>query len=73
MIKPLSSILFCALLVACTMAPPPDKQSAAAQKADQHTELRDAINSPLNKAKAANNPNVQHDQDQDKAIQDQGG
>jgi hypothetical protein len=63
----------CLLLCACDMAPPPDKQSAAAQKADQHTELRDAINSPINKAKAANDPNVQHDQDQDQALKDQGG
>jgi len=61
------------LLGACTMAPPPDKQSADAQKADQHTELRDAINSPINKAKAANDPNVKHDEDQAKAIDDQGG
>ena len=61
------------LLGGCTMAPPPDKQSADAQKADQHTELRDAINSPINKAKAANDPNVKHDEDQAKAIDDQGG
>jgi len=61
------------LLGACTMAPPPDKQSADAQKADQHTDLRDAINTPIDKAKAANDPNVQHDEDQAKAIEDQGG
>jgi len=69
----ITSIAAALLLGACTVAPPPDKQSAAAQKADQHTELRDAINNPINKAKAANDPNVQHDQDQDKAINDQGG
>lgn len=61
------------VLGACDLAPPPDKQSAAAQKADQHTELRDAINTPIDKAKAANDPNVQHDQDQDQAIDNQSG
>jgi hypothetical protein len=61
------------LLCACDVAPPPDKQSAAAQKADQHTELRDTINTPIDKAKTANDPNVQHDKDQDKGLEDQGG
>ena len=71
----LTTSLFAAgfLLAACDVAPPPDKQSAAAQKADQHTELRDAINTPIDKAKAANDPNVEHDKDQEKAIEDQGG
>jgi hypothetical protein len=69
----LAAVAATLLLGACTMAPPPDKQSADAQKADQHTELRDAINTPINKAKAANDPNLQHDQDQDKALDDQGG
>jgi hypothetical protein len=61
------------LLGACSVAPPPDRQSADAQKADEHTQLRDAINSPINKAKAANDPNVKHDEDQAKAVDDQGG
>jgi uncharacterized lipoprotein len=61
------------LLGACSVAPPPDRQSADAQKADEHHELRDAINSPINKAKAANDPNVKHDEDQAKAVDDQGG
>jgi hypothetical protein len=61
------------LLGACTVAPPPEQQSAAAQKADEHTQLRDAINTPIDKAKAANDPNVQHDQEQAKALDDQGG
>jgi len=73
MTKLIAMIACCLLLVACDVAPPPDKQTAAAQKADQHTELRDAINSPINKAKAANDPNVKHDEDQAKAVDDQGG
>jgi hypothetical protein len=67
------SFFLATLLGACDVAPPPDKQSAAAQKTDEHTELRDAINNPINKAKAANDPNEQHDKDQQKAIDDQGG
>jgi PBP1b-binding outer membrane lipoprotein LpoB len=73
MSKTIVAIATALLLAACTMAPPPDKQSAAAQKADEHTELRDAINNPINKAKAANDPNLKHDQDQQKAVDDQGG
>ena len=69
------TIVFAAglLLCACNVAPPPDKQSAAAQKADQHSELRKAITTPIDKAKAANDPNLQHDKDQDKGLEDQGG
>ena len=58
---------------ACTVAPPPDQQSEAAQKAAKHTELNDAIQKPIDRAKAANDPNVQHDKDQEKALEDQGG
>ena len=78
MFKPISSNAFALIAAAlllggCSVAPPPDKQSADAQKADEHHELRNAINSPINKAKAANDPNVKHDEDQAKAVDDQGG
>jgi PBP1b-binding outer membrane lipoprotein LpoB len=69
----IAAIAIALLLGACTMAPPPDKQSAAAQKADQHTELRDAINAPIDKAKAANDANIQRNKDDNKAIEDAGG
>jgi len=71
--KTLAMITAALLLGACTVAPPPDKQSAAAQKADEHHELRDAINDPINKAKAANDANIQRNQDDNKAIEDAGG
>ena len=61
------------LLGACTMAPPPDKQSADAQKAAEHTELRDAIQQPIDRAKAANEPNVEADKAREQAIKDAGG
>jgi hypothetical protein len=67
------ALLLCLMASACTMAPPPDQQSEAAQKAAKHTELNDAIQRPIDRAKSANDPNVKHDQDQDKAIDDSGG
>ena len=58
---------------ACTVAPPPDQQSEAAQKAAKHTELNDAIQKPIDRAKAANDPNIKADADREKALEDQGG
>jgi hypothetical protein len=69
----ISALLLCLLASACTMAPPPDQQSEAAQKAAKHTELNDAIQRPIDRAKSANDPNLQHDQDQEKAVEDSGG
>ena len=69
----ISVLLLCLLASACTMAPPPDQQSEAAQKAAKHTELNDAIQRPIDRAKSANDPNLQHDQDQEKAVEDSGG
>lgn len=66
-------ICFCLLFAACSMAPPPEQQSAAAQKAAEHHELRDAINTPLDKAKHANDPTMKSAEDQRKAIEDAGG
>jgi hypothetical protein len=66
-------ILACLALCSCDLAPPPERQSEAAQKAMEHHELRDAIQKPIDRAKDANAPNEQHDQDQAKAIDDAGG
>jgi len=66
-------LTLCLLASACTVAPPPEKQSEAAQKAAKHTELNDAIQRPIDRAKSANEPNVQHDKDQEKALEDSGG
>jgi hypothetical protein len=67
-------------LPGCDLAPP-DRSNEAQQKVDdaaakpaaQANELNRAIQTPIDKAKAANEPNVKHDQDQDKALQDAGG
>jgi hypothetical protein len=69
----ISALLLCLIASACTLAPPPDQQSEAAQKAAKHTELNDAIQRPIDRAKSANDPNLQHDQDQEKAVEDSGG
>lgn len=67
-------LVLAALAVAgCDLAPPLDQQSEAAQKAQQHTELRDAIQQPIDRAKSANDPNVQADKDREQAIKDAGG
>ena len=66
-------LLLCLITSACTMAPPPDQQSEAAQKAAQHTELRDAIQKPIDRAKSANEPVIKADEDREKALEDQGG
>ena len=66
-------LLGCLALGACTMAPPPEEQSAAARKAAEHNELRDAIQTPIDKAEHANDPNLKADQDKQKAIDDAGG
>ncbi len=61
------------LLSACDLQGPIDQQSAEAQKAQEHNQLRDAINQPLDKAKDANAPNEQADKDREQAIKDAGG
>ena len=61
------------LLAACDLQGPIDKQSAEAQKAQEHNQLRDAINQPIDKAKDANAPNEQADKDREQAIKDAGG
>ena len=62
-----------ALLAACDLQGPLDQQSAEAQKAREHNQLRDAINQPIDKAKDANAPNEQADKDREQAIKDAGG
>ena len=66
-------LLSCLVLGACDMAGPVAGQSAAARKAAQHTELRDAIKKPIDRANTANDPNLKADADRQKAIDDAGG
>ena len=66
-------ILACLALSSCDLAGPPEQRSEAARKAAEHTELRDAIQQPIDRAKTANDPNVKADEDRQKAIEDAGG
>jgi hypothetical protein len=63
----------CLALSSCDLAGPLDQQSEAAQKAAQHRQLRDAIQKPIDRAKAANDPNLEADKAKEKAIEDAGG
>ena len=62
-----------ALLCACDIAPPRDRQAEDEKAAMDNTELRDEIQKPIDRAESANEPNEQHDRDQAKAIEDAGG
>lgn len=65
-------ILVCLALASCGVAPPGDQAEKAKEAAD-NTELHDAIHEPLDKAKTANDPNVQADKDREQALKDAGG
>lgn len=65
--------LAASLLVACDLQGPIDQQSAEAQKAQEHNQLRDAINQPIEKAKNAGAPIEQADKDRAKSLEDAGG
>ena len=66
-------ILACLALSSCNVAPAPEQHSEAAPKSAGHTELRDAIQQPIDRAKTANDPNVKADEDRQRAIDDAGG
>ena len=65
--------LAASLLAGCDLQGPIDQQSAEAQKAREHNQLRDAINQPIEKAKNAGAPIEQADKDRAKAIEESGG
>ena len=60
-------------LAGCDLAGPIEQQSAEAQKAAEANELRDHIQQPIDRAKAANDPNVEADKAREQAIKDAGG
>ena len=66
-------VCLCLVLAACDVVPPKDQQSKAAQKADEHRELRDKIQQPIDRAKSANDSTLKAAEDQRKAIEDTGG
>lgn len=66
-------ILACLALGACDLVPSPEQQTEAARKAAEHTELRDHIQQPIDRAKAANIPTEEADKARRQAIDDAGG
>lgn len=65
--------LAASLLAGCDLQGPIDQQSAEAQKAREHNQLRDAINQPIDKARNAGAPIEQADKDRAKALEESGG
>lgn len=66
-------IFACLLLASCDLAPPPRDQIEETDKAVDNTQLRDAIQTPIERAKAAGDPVEQADKDKEQAIEDAGG
>lgn len=61
------------LLSACDVANDIEAQKAASKKAADSTELRDHIQQPIDRAKAANDPVEDADKAREQALKDQGG
>ena len=61
------------LLSACDVARDIEQQKADAQKKADSTQLRDRIQQPIDRAKAAGDPVQDADKARDKALEDQGG
>jgi hypothetical protein len=71
----LAATLLCGALGACDLVPPPESQSAAARKAAEHHELRDAIEHKTEREKAehAGDAALDADKAHDRALEDAGG
>ena len=61
------------LAAGCDLAGPIEQQSEAAKKAAEANELRDHIQQPIDRAKAANDPVIEADKARAQAIDDAGG
>ena len=70
------------LLAACSAAPPPASETvsttpapaaSAAAPAEEHTELRDSMQAPIDKAKSVDEVREKSDEEQRKAVEDAGG
>lgn len=76
--KRLAPLAACLLLAACTdptpteTPEPPEPQAEAAPAEGQHTELRDAMQAPLDKARAAEEAEESRDAERDQALEDAG-
>ncbi|GAB3102447.1 hypothetical protein [Lysobacter terrae] len=77
MVRPLlCALLSCSLLLgvaACSKPKPPEKERPVDPQAQGHTELRDAIQAPIEKAKKVEDTTEKAKEAQDAAIEAQGG
>ena len=69
----LAAALGSLLLGACDVAQDIEHQKAESKKAAESTELRDHIQQPIDRAKAAGDPIKEADEAREKALKDQGG
>lgn len=69
--------VLCLALCACSEPPPneetPPPAPQAAAPAEKNTELRDAMQAPLDKARAVEAEQEQHDAERDQALEEAGG
>jgi hypothetical protein len=70
--RPLA-IAACLLLAACSPGRPPEHESEAAKMARQSTQLRDAMQKPIDKAKSVDDTQQKAADAQRKAVEDAGG
>ena len=70
---PLLSLPICLLLSACGADPGPAPESETAKRAREATELRDAMQRPIDKAKTVDDTQKKAAEEQREALEDQGG
>jgi outer membrane murein-binding lipoprotein Lpp len=61
------------LLAGCDLAGPIEQQSEAAKKAAEANQLRNHIQQPIDRAKAANDPVIEADKRREQELKDAGG
>lgn len=76
--KTLMPLLACLALAACSDPPPtpeadPPEPQVAGSTSGQHTELREAIQAPLDKARAVEDAQAERNAGRDQALEDAGG
>lgn len=76
--KLLPPLLACLALAACSDPPPtpeadPPEPQVAAPSGGQHTQLREAMQEPLDKARAVEDAQAERNAGRDQALEDAGG
>lgn len=76
--KPTVLLLACLALAGCSEPPPtpeadPPEPQVAAPAGGQHTELRDAMQEPIDKARAVEDAQAERNAERDQALEDAAG